>query len=230
MEEEIQKQKKQNEKLLKRLIVMTSILMVLVVIVMVEYRMIKMTEDIVRKPILYLYPEEESVIEVKFIKPEKLTCTYPKYEQAWQVTAKPDGSLIDNKTGRSLYALYWEGNGKIETNGKEGFVVKGSETIPFLEEKLKILGLNEREANEFIIYWLPELQKNNYNYIRFAELEEINQEMPIEISPKPDTLIRVLMQYKGLDELIEVKEQKLKYSERKGYVAIEWGGTEIKNN
>lgn len=230
MEEEIQKQKKQNEKLLKRLIVMTSILMVLVLIVMVEYRMIRMTEDIVKKPILYLYPEEESTIEVKFRQPEKLTCTYPKYEQSWQVTAKPDGSLMDNKTGRSLYALYWEGKGKIATNGKEGFVVKGSETIPFLEEKLKILGLNEREANEFIIYWLPELEKNNYNYIRFAELEEINQEMPIEISPKPDTLIRVLMQYKGLDKPIEVKEQKLKSPERKGYVAVEWGGTEIKNN
>ena len=41
------------------------------------------------------------------------------------------------------------------------------------EEKLAILGLNEREAEEFIIYWLPKLESNKYNYIRFATEEEI---------------------------------------------------------
>ncbi len=59
-------------------------------------------------------------------------------------------------------------------NLKEGFVVKGNQTIQFLEEKLAVLGLNERESEEFIVYWLPKLQKNEYNYIRFATLEEIN--------------------------------------------------------
>ena len=40
-------------------------------------------------------------------------------------------------------------------NIKEGFIVKGKDTITFLKEKLAQLGLNEREANEFIIYSLP---------------------------------------------------------------------------
>lgn len=52
--------------------------------------------------------------------------------------------------------------------------------------------------------------------------------MPLEISKKPDTLIRILMLYKGLDEKIEVKEQILKSPERQGFVAVEWGGTEIR--
>ena len=34
-----------------------------------------------------------------------------------------------------------------------------------LEEKLAILGLTERESEEFIVYWLPKLEKNKYNYI-----------------------------------------------------------------
>ena len=54
---------------------------------------------------------------------------------------------------------------------KEGFIVKGEDTAKFLEEKLEILGLNEREAEEFIIYWLPKLEANKYNYIRFASVE-----------------------------------------------------------
>ena len=82
---------------------------------------------------------------------EKLTTTYPKYETEWHVSAKPNGDLIDLNTGRSLYGLYWEGLNTV-SNGiqEEGFVVKGEDTIVFLEEKLAILGLTEREANEFI--------------------------------------------------------------------------------
>ena len=51
--------------------------------------------------------------------------------------------------------------------------------------------------------------------------------MPLTIEPNPDTTIRVLMTFKGLNEPIDVKEQKLTTPERKGFVAVEWGGTEI---
>ena len=103
--------------------------------------------------------------------------------------------MLDTDTGRNLYALYWEGIYNIDNNLTEGFVVKGTETIEFLEDKLSKLGLNEYEAEEFIVYWLPILQKNEYNYIRFATLDEINKIMPLELSVEPDTMIRVLMQY-----------------------------------
>ena len=180
------------------------------------------------KPIIYLYPEEETELSVKLGYPEKITCSYPKYENGWNVIAKPDGTLIDTNTGRNLYALYWEGINTMNTEIRDGFVVKSEDTIKFLEEKLEILGLNEREAEEFIVYWLPQLEANKYNYIRFATMEEINEDMPLEFSVEPDTLIRVLMEFKGLDEFIEVPEQKLETPERKGFVVVEWGGTELK--
>ena len=110
---------------------------------------------------------------------------------------------------------------------EEGFVVKGEDTIEFLEEKLEILGLNEREANEFIIYWLPKLENNKYNFIRFQTEEEINNNMPLEITPKPDTVIRVVMEFKELEESIEIEKQQLETPERIGYTVVEWGGTEI---
>ena len=111
---------------------------------------------------------------------------------------------------------------------KDGFIVEGSDVAEFLEEKLAILGLTERESEEFIIYWLPKLEANKYNYIRFATLDEINENMPLEINPNPDTIIRVLMTFKGLENPIDVEEQKLITPERTGFVAVEWGGTEIK--
>ncbi len=183
---------------------------------------------IVYKPIIYLYPERTTEISVKLGKIENITCSYPKYNNGWNVIANTDGTLIDTNTGRKLYSLYWEGIHSEPYNFEEGFVVKGNDTIEFLEEKLKILGLTEIESEEFIVYWLPKLQNNEYNYIRFATIDEINKNMPLDFSVEPDTIIRVLMQYKALDNYIEVNEQKLETPERTGFVAVEWGGTEIK--
>ena len=36
------------------------------------------------------------------------------------------------------------------------------------------------------------------------------------------------MEYKGLENPVEVEEQNLEKTERKGFVVVEWGGTEIK--
>ena len=181
-----------------------------------------------KKPIIYLYPQQETEVTVKVGNPQNLTHTYPKYENEWKVLAKPNGDLKDLKTGRNLYALYWEGINTVESNMNEGFIVKGEDTIKFLEEKLEILGLNEREAEEFIVYWLPKLESNKYNFIRFQTEEEINNNMPLEITPKPDTVIRILMEFKGIEEPIQIQEQKLSTPQREGFTVVEWGGTEIK--
>lgn len=186
--------------------------------------------ETVDKPIIYLYPEQETDAFVKLGYPKKITCSYPKYpNNGWKVYAKPNGDLIDLTTNRNLYALYYESelvsNYKVENTG---FVVKSEDTIKFLEEKLDILGLTEREAEEFIVYWLPKLEANKYNYIRFASIDEINKNMPLNIEPNPDTIIRVLMTYKGLNKPIEVTEQKLETPIRQGFVAVEWAGSEIK--
>ena len=184
--------------------------------------------NIEEKPIIYLYPETTTELSVKLGKPENITCSYPKYNNGWNVIANTDGTLIDKNTGRKLYSLYWEGIHSEPSNFEEGFVVKGTDTIKFLEEKLAILGLNEFETEEFIVYWLPKLQSNEYNYIRFATIDEINKNMPLEINPNPDTLIRILMTFKGLEKPIDIAEQQLVTPERTGFVAVEWGGTEIK--
>ena len=186
-------------------------------------------DPVAYKPIIYLYPTEDTEISVELLKDENLTCCFPKYKDKWNVLAQPNGNLKDLTTDRQLYALYYESENSIDFKVEnDGFVIKGEDTAEFLEEKLAILGLNERESEEFIIYWLPKLEANKYNYIRFATLDEINANMPLEINPSPDTIIRVLMTFKGLDNPIDVQEQQLKTPDRTGFVAVEWGGTEIK--
>ena len=184
--------------------------------------------NVAYKPIIYLYPTKKTDVTVKLLKEENITTTYPKYNNKWSVTAYPNGNLIDKNTNRNLYGLYWEGINKYSKQLEEGFVIKGKDTASFLEKTLEKLGLNEREPNEFIIYWLPKLENNNYNYIHFSNKETINKIMPIEVKPKPDTIIRVLMEYKPLNKKIKVKNQKIETPIRKGFTVVEWGGTELK--
>ena len=232
MEEENKNEKPVSNK--KAIIVIVIITVLLIVLGIIYANIFRKKEEncnntvIMKKPIIYIYPEEETEVTVKLENPENLTHTYPKYEDGWKVIAKPNGDLTDLKTGRNLYALYWEGINTVTPNTNKGFIVKGEDTIEFLEEKLEILGLNEREANEFIIYWLPKLESNKYNFIRFQTEEEINNNMPLEITPEPETIIRVVMEYKGIENPIKVQEQRLETPERTGYTVVEWGGTEIK--
>lgn len=183
--------------------------------------------DVAYKPIIYLYPTKDTIVTVKLVNSENLIFTYPKYKSYWKVLASSNGTLFDEETNRSYYGLYWEGINHKSSIKNDGFVVKGEDTVKFLEEKLALLGLNEREANEFIVYWLPKLEVNKYNYIRFETLEEINEYMPLIIDPVPTSIIRVMMDYKPLEEKIDVKEQQLITPKREGFVVVEWGGSII---
>ena len=183
----------------------------------------------IKKPIIYLYPEEEMSAVIRLGNPDLITTSYPQYTDSWQVLARPDGTLTDLNTGKELYSLYWEGeDGDFEMT-REGFVVEGNKISDFLEEKLTLLGLNSREVEEFIIYWLPKLQQNKYNYIRFASIDEINNYMPLEVEPQPDTVIRILMLFKPLENKINVDEQIFEPTpEREGFTLVEWGGSQLK--
>ena len=124
-------------------------------------------EDVcVEKPVIYLYPEQETEVEVQLDYDGTLVCTYPEYDNGWSVVAQPDGTLCD-ESGRTYSYLFWEGNTDTTYDFSKGFVVKGSETAEFLEEKLPEIGLNAKETNEFIVYWLPRMQDNPYNLITF---------------------------------------------------------------
>ena len=179
----------------------------------------------VRKPVIYLYPEEEQEVTVRLVYDGELTCTYQEYGTGWQVTAFPDGQLRDTE-GKYYNYLYWEGISEIDFDFSEGFCVAGEDTAGFLEEALAKLGLTSREANEFIVYWLPEMQKNHYNLISF-QTDAYTDHAELLIDPSPDTLIRVFMAWKPLEKKVEIPEQNLTAPERKGFVVVEWGGAEV---
>ena len=159
----------------------------------------------------------------------ELTCTYPKYnnETGWNVTAYPDGTLV-NKEGQEYNYLYWEGLTNADWDMSTGYCVKGEDTAKFLEVKLAELGLNRKEANEFIVYWLPQMETNKYNLIAF-QTDAYTEAAKLNVEPTPDSIIRVFMVYKSLGEYIDIEAQEFDVPKREGFTVVEWGGTEVTN-
>lgn len=177
------------------------------------------------KPVIYLYPEEKMDVTVHLDYDGKLTCTYPAYDGSWAVTAQPDGTLTDMADQTYNY-LYWEGITQTKYDFSQGFCVPGEDTAAFLEDTLAQLGLTRREANEFIVYWLPRMEANPYNLIAFQSAAYTDHAR-LTISPEPDGLLRVFMAWQPLEAPADIPPQNLPAFERTGFTVVEWGGAEI---
>ncbi len=179
-------------------------------------------EPVSAKPIIYFYPESDTVCSTKVaLKNGEFICTYPDHgENGWQnFVAHPDSTLTF-PDGKEYYALYWEGVSSFKSDFSKGFCVKGSDSAKFFDEILPKTGLSTREANEFIIYWLPILQENKYNLISFRQ-EAYTDSAKLIIDPAPDSLLRVYMAAQTLDKPIEIEAQEFEAFERKGFTVVE---------
>lgn len=107
-----------------------------------------------------------------------------------------------------------------------GYVVKGADTAAFLQATLSRMGMLPREYNEFIVYWLPQMEQNPFNLITF-QAERYTSNAKLSISPEPDSMLRVFMAFRALDEWIDVEAPTLPQFERTGFTVVEWGGCEV---
>lgn len=178
------------------------------------------------KPVIYLYPTKPQSVSVKLNIEGDLTYTYPDYLGSWNVYAFPDGILVNSKDNKEYSYLFWEALQDIPVNFDRSFVVAGSDTREFLQTTLAKIGLTPKEYNEFIVFWYPILAKNKYNQIYFAGDEYVNRSELI-IDPKPDSILRVYMVYRPLDQLINTTPQEIEPFIRKGFTVVEWGGRKI---
>jgi hypothetical protein len=187
-------------------------------------------EIIAAKPAIYIYPTVKSKINIKNDFKGKVMNTYPLYKEGWNVIAEPNGVLFNLDDKRTYNYLFWDGSynfTKKHFQYEYGFYVKKEDNIAFLQEKLELLGLNNTEINDFVVYWLPELNKNEENFIHFWVNDNIDNSSILTITPKPDTLLRIFMEFKAYHGEEKVPQQELSTTPRKGFTVVEWGGSNI---
>ena len=199
------------------------------------------------KPVIYVYGEEDGQeVNVTLQTEQKITCEYPQRpdgEDTWYVKANKDGSLkyyssADERTMDSQIEgtvdeynyLFWEGKTNAKYDFSKGFCVAGRDSASFLEQKLAEIGLNRKEANEFIVYWLPKMQKNKYNIVSFQK-DVYENEFRLSSTPSAK-MLRVFMAFKASDKEVEIPAQDLSVIKgdfnRDGLTIVEWGGAVVK--
>jgi len=175
------------------------------------------------KPVIYLYPEKDTQVSVKV--GANITKSEPLYpENGWTVLAHPNGQLDYQN---SVYPnLFWEGTGKgIYTNhAGEGFVVPQSKLISTIYSHLKLQGLNTQESKDFMEFWADKLPNTPYVRLTWLDTHDMNILAPLLVAPRPNTTIRIFLEFEGLEKYIYLQPQKLSAPKRSGFTLIEWGG------
>ena len=176
------------------------------------------------KPVIYLYPTQTEKVDVKVEPTGGFSYTEPTYLNGWEVTAEPSGKLT-TADGKIYPYLFWEGRSKdIYQTPERGFVVAQKDLHQFLTGKLAELGLNAQETADFEEYWEPYMKEKPYYFVTFMGNSVMDRIAPLSVTPAPDTIIRVLMDYKGLDQPIPVQGYQIATPARRGFTVIEWGG------
>ncbi len=172
------------------------------------------------KPVIYLYPQQDSEITVKL--GTKITKSDPEYKNGWTVWATPSGELkIADKT---YPYLFWEGTGQEYPIINAGVVVTKKDVARTLKIQTQKLGLNEKETADFLEFWLPKMPKTPFVRLTWFGNQLMDQLAPISVTPKPDTVIRIFLDFEGLNSSVNLPAQKLSAPAREGFTVVEWGG------
>ena len=177
------------------------------------------------EPIIYLYPTAAQRVHVEAKPLYSIKASLPHYRGGWDVVALPSGELT-GVTDRQTYSyLFWEGLSSISPMRQEGFVIPQAEVADFFAWMLPRLGLNERESKDFRDAWLPRFHDAPYYFITFLPQRTIDRLAPLVVTPKPDAVIRVLMDFRPLWTRERVTAPDLPPPhERRGFTVVEWGG------
>ncbi|MBY9007805.1 MAG: hypothetical protein KGD63_13770 [Candidatus Lokiarchaeota archaeon] len=191
------------------------------VVYLINYiRPIFIEEIEVFKPVIYLYPQETTRVNVSLsIKGGEVTISDPEYNNGWSVLANPNGSI----EGGYDY-LFYEAKITILENPLKGWCIQSNSLETWMDRYLIEMGLNNNEKDEFKEFWLNFLPKANYYEIKLLSKEYLNEYWSLDVDPFPDVLIRIILVFKPLQNPIILESPIITTLIRTGFSVIEWGG------
>jgi len=178
---------------------------------------------VVYKPNIYLYPTEQSQINVNLSFPYggKIITSTPYYGNGWIIDVDTSG-LINNK----YEYLFYESELPDVWQLNEGWVIKRSELNKFFTDNMLRYGFYGKEIKDFTDYWIPRLVNSEYYEIYPQESDIINTVVKLGISKPPDNILRLYYVIKGVNNdtnnKINMPIENIQFK-RSGFYVTEWG-------
>lgn len=190
---------------------------------------------LVKKPVIYLYPEEKTAVSVQINPVGELLYTWPKYEGEWKVIADTNGKLFHNE--KELNYLFWEAKNSFAVEDFKSFkncFVHRDNLEAYMESCLDKFGLTSMEKADFMTFWMPEMLQESYSWydLRFLYNSECEIFAKLNVDPNPQTIGRIYLVWRGLDLIPDtmtvIEVPPVPELVRNGFTLIEWGGLELK--
>ena len=173
------------------------------------------------KPNIYLYPIENTELRVnlKFPKGGKVIKSIPEYGKGWNISVGTNGLIND-----SYPYLFYESSQPDIWQREYGWTIKVDELNLFFRNNLTNYGFKANEIEDFIDYWIPRLKEYDY-YSIYPQTESIiNKVIELNISKKPDNLLRLFYFVEGhKNPEIKLKKPIINDFDREDFFVTEWG-------
>ena len=177
----------------------------------------------VLKPNIYLYPTENTFLDVSISFPlgGKIITSIPDYKTGWKINVDADG-IINSKYD----FLFYESEQPDVWQMDKGWIIRKTESKQFFTENLSKYGFNGKEVRDFIDYWIPRLKDYEYYEIYPQELNIIETVIKLEISRTPNNVLRLFYLIKGTNNEtnnnIITPTDNFQFT-RTGFCVTEWG-------
>jgi len=175
---------------------------------------------LIKKPNIYIYPETKIDLCVNLVFPKggSIVKSIPDYKNGWCVNVGPSGK-IDQK----FDFLFYESEQPNLFQHKLGYCIDQYELSSFFEKNMHEYNFSSKEINDFIVYWIPLLNKHKYYLIYPQTKEIINKTNQLKLSIKPDNIFRLFYSIKGVDKYQDINKPEIKPIIREGFHVVEWG-------
>lgn len=212
-------------------VIYSSVLLMLILILANCENVGKITESVpedttshsdphVRKPNIYIYPENEINLSVTLEFPNggKVFESIPEYKTGWNINVQPSG-IIDNQ----FEYLFYEAQIPELLQRDFGWIIEGTKLDSFFTNNLQSLIFSTKEIKDFTDYWIPILDASK-KYLIYPQFnEELSDIIQLDISIKPDNLNRIWYVIEEFKNNLQIEEPINPIFQRQGFVILEWG-------
>ena len=153
-----------------------------------------------------------------------------------------EDSFIISTSGKKYSYLFWEATtisqeaNSLFIRAMDNYYIFSSEEVcDRLDDILIVKGLNTRERQDLITFWMPELTSKEFCLISFLNNNVYESIASLDVDPAPKRTLRIFMVFKPVDSIegyhrcanLLEEEEKFDREEFKDSLVVEWGAMNL---